>query len=460
MHQSLKALPRTAAGAAAIVMLSLAPAAHAQTHETTLSNGMKIVVIEDRRAPTVAHMVWYRAGSIDEVNGRTGVAHVLEHLMFKGTRTLAPGEFSRRVAAMGGRENAFTSRDYTGYYQQIHKSRLAEVMALEADRMSNLQITAEDFEREIKVVMEERRLRTEDRAQGQVFEQLMAAAFVASPVRTPVIGWMDDLRSMTVQDTRDWYSTWYVPNNAILVVAGDVDAQSVFALAQGSYGQVASRALPARKPQQEPEQRGVRRIRVKAPAENPTIVAGFKVPKLLDVERDVEPYALEMLSAVLDLDENGRITRSVVRGARIADQAGVGYDMTSRGPALFILSGTPARGRSTEDVERAIREEIRRIAEGGVGDDELRRVKTQYVASRVYKRDSVFSQAMEAASLEVTGFSHADSDRILERIRAVSSQQVQAVARKYFDEDSLTSVTLIPLPAGTPRAPAPAGLRH
>ncbi len=217
---------------------------------------MKVVVIEDRRAPTVVHMVWYRAGSIDEVNGRTGVAHVLEHLMFKGTRTLAPGEFSRRVAAMGGRENAFTSRDYTGYYQQIHKSRLAEVMSLESDRMANLQITADDFEREIKVVMEERRLRTEDRAQGRVFEQLMAAAFVASPVRAPVIGWMDDLEAMTVEDTRDWYATWYVPNNAILVVAGDVDAQAVFALAQDSYGKIGARPLPARKPQREPDAAG------------------------------------------------------------------------------------------------------------------------------------------------------------------------------------------------------------
>jgi zinc protease len=215
-----------------------------------------------------------------------------------------------------------------------------------------------------------------------------------------------------------------------------------------------------RKPQLEPPQRGVRRQWVKAPAENPSVLMGFRVPKLADVEKDLDPYALEVLSAVLDLDENGRLTRSVVRGSRIANRAGTGYDMTSRGPSLFLLSGTPADGKTTEEVERALRDEIRRIAEQGVGEDELRRVKTQYVASRVYKRDSVFGQAMEAAGLEVLGFSYRDADRILERIRGVTGEQVQAVARKYFDEDSLTVVTLLPQPLDQARAKPAVGLRH
>ncbi len=443
----------------AVLAFAAGPLA-AQTSERTLENGLKVIVIEDHRAPTVAHMVWYRAGSIDEVNGKTGVAHVLEHMMFKGTKTIGPGEFSRRVAAMGGRENAFTSRDYTGYYQQIHKSRLAEVMTLEADRMANLVLSDEEFGREIKVVMEERRLRTEDRAESLVYEQLMAAAFVASPVRTPVVGWMDDLEAMTADDAREWYHRWYAPNNALLVIAGDVQPEEAFRLAGQTYGKIASGALPARKPQLEPTQRGARRQWVKAPAENPSVLMGFRVPKLADVEKDLDPYALEVLSAVLDLDENGRLTRSVVRGSRIANRAGTGYDMTSRGPSLFLLSGTPADGKTTEEVERALRDEIRRIAEQGVGEDELRRVKTQYVASRVYKRDSVFGQAMEAAALEVLGFSHRDADRILERIRGVTGEQVQAVARKYFDEDSLTVVTLLPQPLDQARAKSAASLRH
>jgi zinc protease len=451
-------------GSFALMLASLmfASAVSAQTSERMLSNGMKVIVIEDHRAPTVAHMAWYRAGSIDEVNGKTGVAHVLEHLMFKGTKSVGPGEFSRQVAAMGGRENAFTSRDYTGYYQQLHKSHLGKVMELESDRMTNLQLTAEDFSREIKVVMEERRLRTEDQASALVFEQLMAAAFMASPVRSPVIGWMNDLQSMTVDDTRDWYRDWYAPNNALLVVAGDVEPAQVFDLAEKTYGRVASRALPARKPQLEPAQRGMRRLRVKAPAENPSVLMGFRVPKLETVDGSDDAYALELLSAVLDLDENGRMTRSVVRGSRIANRAGAGYDMISRGPTLFLLSGTPAQGKSTEEVEAALRGEIARIARDGVGEQELRRVKAQYVAGRVYKRDSVFGQAMEAAGLEITGFSHRDADPILERIRKVSARQIQDVAGRYFDEDTLTVVTLDPqpLPKGASPARAVPGGRH
>jgi len=451
--------PAFLAAASALALLAGTPA-QAQTSERTLANGMKVLVLEDHRAPTVAHMVWYRAGSIDEVNGKTGVAHVLEHMMFKGTRSLAAGEFSKRVAAMGGRENAFTSRDYTGYFQQIHRDRLPDVMGLEAERMANLLLSREEFDKEIRVVMEERRWRTEDRAQSLVIEQLMATAFTASPVRAPVVGWMSDLESMSVDDAREWYERWYTPSNALLVVAGDVEPAKVFALAESTYGKIPARALPPRKPQSEPAQRGVRRVWVKAPAENPYVVLGFRAPTLRDVDKDTDAYALEILSAILSLDENGRLTREVVRGQRIANRADAGYDMTSRGPALFMMSGVPADGKTTDDVERALREQVRRIAAEGVREDELRRVKTQYVAGEVYKRDSIFAQAMEAAGLEIVGLSHRDEDRILEKVRAVTSAQVQDVARRWFDEDALTVATLLPQPiTQRPAGPAPA-LRH
>ena len=428
--------------------------------ERVLSNGLKLVVIEDRRAPTVVHMAWYRAGSIDEVNGKTGVAHVLEHMMFKGTKTRPAGEFSKRVAQMGGRENAFTSRDYTGYFQQVPKSGLAEVMAMEADRMVNLVVMRDDFDKEIKVVMEERRLRTEDRASSLMYEQLMATAFVASPVRTPVVGWMNDLEQMTFEDAREWYDRWYAPNNAVVVVVGDVQADEVLRLAEQTYGRVPRKVLAARKTQIEPPQRGSRRVSVKAPAENASVMMGFRVPKLQAVDGDREPYALEVLSAVLDADENGRLTRDIVRGSRVANQASAGYDMTSRGPVLFMLTGTPAQGRTTLEVEAALRAQIRRIADEGVRDEELRRVKTQYVASRVYARDSIMAQAMEAGNLEMVGLSRADADRILDRIRSVTPAEVQAVARKYFDDDTLTVVTLLPQPLGdAPRRPA-VEIRH
>ena len=437
-----------------------APAA-AGAVERTLAHGLKVLVKRDSRAPTVVHMVGYRAGSMDEVNGRTGVAHVLEHMMFKGTRTLAPGEFSRRVAAMGGRENAFTSRDYTGYFQQIHTSRLAEVMALEADRMANLQLTEQEFAPEIRVVMEERRLRTEDRATALLYEQLMATALIAHPYRHPIVGWMSDLQSMTVADAQAWYDAWYSPSNAVLVVAGDVEPEAVFRLAEQTYGRVPARPVQARKPQEEPPQRGLRRIQVKAPAENPYVAMAFRVPALRSVEGDREPYALELLSTLLDGGDSTRFTRNVVRGSRVANRAGAGYDMTQRGPALFILDGTPAEGRTTEEVERALRGEIARIAREGVPEAELERAKVQYVAGQVYRRDSVFAQAMELAQLEIVGFSHRDADRLLERVRSVTADEVKAVAAKYFDDDSLTVATLLPQPLGERRpAAAPAGLRH
>jgi len=453
-----------AAPPADVVGGPLVPAgvAGAPAFERTLPNGMKVLVKRDGRAPTVAHMVWYRAGSMDEVNGRTGVAHVLEHMMFKGTKTLAPGEFSRRVAAVGGRENAFTSRDYTGYFQQVHTSRLAEMMALEAERMVDLKLSAEEFAKEIRVVMEERRLRTEDRATSLLWEQLYATAFVAHPYRHPIVGWMSDLEAMTVDDAQAWYDAWYTPANAILVVAGDVDPEAVWRLAEQTYGRVPARALPPRKPQAEPPQRGLRRIQVKAPAENPYVALVFRVPGLQSVETDREPYALELLASLLDGGDSTRFTRDIVRGSRIANRAGAGYDMTQRGPATFVLDGTPADGRSTEEVERALRAEIERIAQEGVPQAELDRVKVQYVAQQVYKRDSVFAQAMELAGLEIIGLSHRDADRILARIATVTVDEVRAVAAKYFGDDALTVATLLPQPIGERRPPAaaPAGTRH
>ena len=433
----------------------------AGTTETVLANGMKVLVRPDRRAPTVAHMVWYKAGSIDEVNGRTGVAHVLEHMMFKGTKTIPPGEFSKRVAAMGGRENAFTSRDYTGYFQQIHSSRLAEVMALESDRMANLVLSKEEFDKEIKVVMEERRLRTDDRATSVLYEQLMATAFTASPYRVPIVGWMSDLQSMTHEDAQAWYDAWYSPSNAVLVVAGDVDPKAVIALAEQTYGKVPARALPPRKPQFEPQQQGIRRIQVKAPAENPYVLMAFKVPGLTTVQGDREPYALEVLSSVLDGGDSARFTRNIVRGSRVANAADAGYSMTQRGPAMFTLGGVPADGRSTAEVEQAMRAEIARIATEGVPGAELDRAKVQYVSSKVYKRDSIFAQAMEIASLEMVGLSHRDADLMLEKIRSVTSDEVKAVAAKYFGDDGLSVGTLLPQPID-PNKPAarPAATRH
>jgi zinc protease len=302
--------------AVALLVLSLAAAqAVAQTHEYKLANGLRVIVKEDHRAPTVVSMVWYKAGSIDEVNGTTGVAHVLEHMMFKGTTAVPGGEFSKIIAAAGGRENAFTGKDATGYHEQLHKSQLPLAFRLEADRMANLVLSKEEFEKEIKVVMEERRLRTEDRPQALLNEQLMATAFVAHPYHAPVVGWMSDLESMTFLDAKRWYDHWYAPNNAIVVVAGDVDPKAVFALADKYFGAIKPKSLPERKPQDEPEQRGIRRVTVKAPAELPSLVMAYRAPMLREPEKDTEPYALEMLAGVLD-GKRRAFTSSLVRGEK------------------------------------------------------------------------------------------------------------------------------------------------
>lgn len=446
---------------AASVVLTPLWANAAQTEEFMLKNGMKIIVNEDHRAPTVAHMVWYRVGSVDERNGVTGVAHALEHMMFKGTKKLKPGEFSKRVAQLGGRENAFTSKDYTAYFQQIEKSKLEAVMALEADRMANLVVDKNEFAKEIRVVMEERRLRTDDQPTSKLYEALSATTYAVHPYRNPIIGWMDDLQNMTAHDVKAWHDTWYAPNNATMVVSGDVEPKKVFALAEKYFGSYPAKTLTRTRPQNEPPQEGIKRVTVKAPAENPYVVLAFKVPALRDIAKDDDAYALDVLSAVLDGYDNARLSAKLVRTDRVANDVGASYSGIARGPVLFILDGTPAQGTTTEQLEKLLRAEVERIASEGVSEAELKRVKTQLIASQIYKRDSVFGQAMEIGVMEMSGFSYKDTDRVIEKLRAVTPQQVQAVAQKYFGDDALTVGTLVPLPVTEKKpAAAPAGLRH
>ncbi len=429
-----------------------APAPAAIPFETTLPNGLKIIVKEDRRAPSVVHMVWYHAGSMDEedgVGGVSGVAHVLEHMMFKGTKTVAPGEFNKRVAAAGGRDNAFTSKDYTAYFQQVPPQRLGEMMALEADRMHNLVLSKDEFTRELEVVKEERRLRTDDQPRALVYEQIMATAFQAHPYRRPVIGWMPDLDAMKVEDARAWYKQWYTPNNAYVVVVGDVDHEEVFRQARRYYGDIAARPLPQRRVPDEPAQRGTRMTTVTAPAELPYVVMAWRVPALHNPATDREAFALQVLSAILDGYDGARLTRRLVRDSQIAVSAGASYDGTGRGPSLFYLEGVPAPGKSTAELEAALVAELQRIRDEGVNAEELARVKTQAVAAKVYKRDSLMGQAMEIGFLEAAGLSWRDDDALLEGLRSVTADEVRAVAQRYFDDASRSTARLDPQPIGT-----------
>jgi zinc protease len=439
----------------------------ARIEQFTLDNGLTVLVKPDRRAPTAVHMLWVRVGSMDEVDGTSGVAHVLEHMMFKGTPAVPAGEFSRRVAALGGRENAFTSKDYTGYYQQIPSARLEDVMKLEADRFGHSQWIDEEFKKELEVVKEERRMRTEDNPRALMHEAVEATVFTASPYRRPVVGWMSDLQAMTPADAREFFKRWYVPANAVVVVAGDVDVAQVRAWAQKYYGPVPARAVPVRKPREEPVQSGIRRMDFKAPAEQAYVSLSFKVPSLQALDQpqasDVDAMALTVLSAVLDGYSGARLERALTQGDnRVADSAGSYNGLWGRGPQLFTLEGVPAQGKTAAQVEVALREQVARIARDGVTEAELNRVKTQWVASEVYKLDSIFNQARELGSHWMQGLPLDASEQLIARLRAVTAGQVQAVAGKYFGDDQLTVAVLLPQPLDKTRKPrqALAGARH
>ena len=436
----------------AVVGLLLAATAHAEVFEKTLSNGLKVIVKEDHRAPVIVQQIWYKAGSMDERTGTTGVAHVLEHMMFKGTKTVPMGEFSKRIAAAGGRENAFTSNDYTAYFQQLHKSKLPLAMQLESDRMHNLRLTAVEFSKEVNVVMEERRMRTDDEPRNLLNEKLMAAAYQEHPYQHPVIGWMNDLQTLSVADARDWYKSWYVPSNAVLVVAGDVKASEVFALAQRYYGVIPARKLPARKVFSEPPQLGVKRIVVKAPAQLPQVVMAYHTPTISDPEKDWQPYALQMLAGILDGNDSARLNKTLVREQELASSAGAGYDPTSRGPSLFVLEGTPSEGKTVAELEAGLREQLALLVRDGVSEEELKRVKAQVTASEVYKLDSLFYQAMQIGQLESIGLGYKAIPIMLKKIQAVTAQQVQDVAREFIQDDRLTVAVLDPQPlSGKPK---------
>jgi zinc protease len=437
-----------------------------QVEQFTLRNGMTLIVKPDHRAPTAVHMVWLRVGSMDEVDGTSGVAHALEHMMFKGTALLKPGEFSRRVAALGGRENAFTGRDATGYHQQIQAARLEDVMKLEADRFAHNQWADDEFKREIEVVKEERRMRTEESPRAMLHELLAAAAFEASPYRRPVSGWSSDLDAMTPDDVREFHRRWYVPANAAVVVVGDVQPQQVLRLAEKYYGAIGARAVPARKPREEPAQAGVRRVELKAPAEQAYVALSFKVPQLTSFASTPEnddALALTVLAAVLDGYDGARLDRALTQGAdRVADSVGAGNGLWGRGPQVFTLDGVPARGKTAEQVEAALRAEVARVGREGVSETELNRVKTRWIAGEVFKRDSMMAQARELGSAWVMRMPLDASERLLQRLRGVSAEQVKSVAARYFGDDQLTVGTLRPQPLDPNRKPrrATPGMRE
>jgi len=414
--------------------------------ERILGNGLKIVVKEDHRSPVAVSQVWYKVGSSYEPGGITGISHMLEHMMFKGTDKHPAGEFSRIIAENGGDENAFTGQDYTAYFQTMEASRLAVSFELEADRMRNLHLLADELKKELEVVTEERRMRTDDDPQAKMGEHFNSIAYSNSPYKHPVIGWPSDIANYKVDDLQAWYQRWYAPNNATLVVVGDVKTPEVFVLAEKYFGNLKPSEIKPLKPQTEIEQLGARKLTVKVPAKLPSLVMGYKVPALTTAQHEWEAYALEVLAGVLDGGSSARLSSGLVRGKQIAVSAGAGYGLSSRLSGLFELEATPAEGKTVAELEIALKIEIAKLQSELVKSDELQRIKAQVLASAVYERDSNFYQAMQLGMLETVGLGWQKVDEFVKKVSQVTAEQVRDVARKYLVEDHLTIAYLDPQP--------------
>jgi zinc protease len=423
---------------------AFASSAETKVSERILGNGLKVLVQEDHRSPVVVSQVWYKVGSSYEPGGITGISHMLEHMMFKGTDKHPAGEFSRIIAENGGDENAFTGQDYTAYFQTMDKSGLEVSFELEADRMRNLHLLADELKKELQVVTEERRMRTDDKPRAKLQEYFMAMAHTNSPYRNPVIGWPADIAHYTVADLQAWYQRWYAPNNATLVVVGDVEPKAVFDLAEKYFAALKPSEIKPLKPQTEVEQIGVREMTIKLPAKLPYIVMGYKVPSLKTAEQEWEAYALEVLAGVLDGGNSARLASRLVRGKQIAVSAGAGYDLTSRLSDLFTLEATPAEGRTVWDLQSALKDEVVKLQNELVSDEELQRIKAQVLASDIYQRDSMFYQAMQLGMTETVGLGWPKVDEYVRKVNQVTAEQVRDVARKYLIKDRLNIAYLEP----------------
>ena len=412
-----------------------------------LANGMQVVVIENRRAPVVHHMVWYKAGAIDEPLGTSGIAHFLEHLMFKGTEKIAPGEFSKIIAANGGRDNAFTSWDYTGYHQSVAKDRLSLVMEMEADRMRHLRLREQDVAAERDVILEERSSRIDNRPAGLLGEQIRAALYMNHPYGRPIIGWRHEMEQLGKQDALDFYRRYYAPNNAILVVAGDVDLAQVKALAERHYGPIPAASGIQRNLVREPVQHAPRRVVLAHPLVGQ---AGWQrhylAPSYLTGETQ-HAYALQILSQILGGGPTSRLYRALLVEQGIAVSAGSYYTPDRIGPGVFTLYGSPGDGYEVAAIEAAIDEEIARIIAAGVTDEEVARAVKTLTDSAVFARDSLRTAPQALGEALVIGMRVEDVEAWPERIAAVTAEDVRAAARHVFVAKSSVTAELLPAPA-------------
>ena len=445
----MNALARRAAGlllSTLCLPLSALAADPQPTHEFTLDNGLKVIVREDHRAPVVVSQVWYKVGSSYETPGQTGLSHALEHMMFKGSSKTGPGESSLILRDLGAEENAFTSDDYTAYYQVLARDRLSVAFELEADRMATLKLPAEEFAREIEVIKEERRLRTDDKPNAKAYERFKAIAYPASGYHTPTIGWMADLDRMKVEELRHWYESWYVPNNATLVVVGDVKPDEVKALAERFFGPIPRRDVPpSKKPLELPEP-GLRQITVHVATQMPSLMYGFNVPSLSTATDPQSVNALRLISALLDGGYSARIPTRLERGEELVTGASSDYDAYTRGDSLFTISATPnqQKKKTLADTEAGIWRLLDELKTKPPTQEELERVRAQVIAGLDYERDSITSQASTIGELETVGLSWRLIDQELAALQSVTPQDIQKAARTYFTRERLAVAHVLP----------------
>ncbi|SLN60733.1 Protease 3 precursor [Roseivivax jejudonensis] len=402
----------------------------------TLDNGMEVVVIENHRAPVVTHMVWYRAGAADETPGTSGVAHYLEHLLFKGTETLEPGEFSRVVARNGGSDNAFTSYDYTAYFQRVAADRLDRMMEMEADRMVNLQLTEEDADTERSVILEERNQRVENSPGALFNEQTSAALYLNHPYNTPVIGWRHEMEELDEVKARDFYETYYAPNNAILVVAGDVTPDEVRTMAERHYGAIpANESLPERTRPQEPPQRAERRLSMA----DPRVSQPYMVRTYLAPERDPgdqeRAAALVILAEILGGGQTSVLTRTLQFERPAAVYTSAFYDGTSVDDTSFGIAAVPAEGVSLAALEADLNRVLENFMSEGIDPEQLERIKFRLRAQQIYALDNSDGLARRYGAALATGLTVEDVQDWPDVLQAVTEEDIMQAARELFVSD-------------------------
>ena len=424
-----------------ILILAMSFSARAEIMERTLDNGLHVILKKDTRAPVVTSHIWYKIGSVDESSGKTGLSHALEHMMFKGTKKNPGGKFSEVISKLGGKENAFTSKDYTAYYQTLPSQYLEDAIKLESDRMSNLVVSKEDFLKEIEVIKEERRLRTDDQPEGIAYEQLYASAYNNSAYHDPIIGWMEDLHNMTEKDIFNWYKSWYAPNNATAVIVGDIDFDKTFKLVEKYYGNKKNIKIDNRVERVEPEQFGEKNILIVIPEKPSYLITGYKVPSLntKNIEK-WECYALSVLSGILSSGPNSRLQKVLIREKKLASYTDSGFSMFSRKDPLFLIDVNPIVGKKISDIEIEIELIIQELKSKLVTQKELDRIKAQVLASEVYQQDSIDYQARILGMVKTSLGDTRIIKKYTTNINSVTADQVRKVAKKYLVSNLKTSV--------------------